>query len=182
MTCLPSLFCLAATPPFLWSVSMVPFLSDFHACHVPSSFTASSTRLGRPMNANHLIELTVQEERADPLVVTASHFSTLVDRNASMSSSIHVSSFFNNSKIPPLVAWQPQSDKRTSGSHCWSPPYNHNGSVLHFCFQTDRTNKKKRVYWWALELLLDNLCYICAESAVLHLKVILHIFLCRQII
>lgn len=47
------------------------------------------------MNANHLIELTVQEERADPLVVTASHFSTLVDRNASMSSSIHVSSFFN---------------------------------------------------------------------------------------
>lgn len=51
------------------------------------------------MNANHLIELTVQEERADPLVVTASHFSTLVDQNASTYYSIHISGFFNIQNI-----------------------------------------------------------------------------------
>lgn len=66
------------------------------------------------MNANHLIELTVQEERADPLVVTASHFSTLVDRNASTYYSIHISSFFNIQNISGTFFSQELDEKINS--------------------------------------------------------------------
>ncbi len=83
MTFSPSLLRLAVPPPFLWAVSMVPFLSDFHTHHVPSSVSVSSSRHGQSMNANHLIVLTVQKGRADPPVLTASHFTTIVVLNAS---------------------------------------------------------------------------------------------------